>query len=82
MTSFNVSQPPEERRSNPEVPHVGRGKVLVFLQEKMANGPTTGNTIKTFELNFDVFGVDRSDCEDKLNKLMEKIREWSTGNDS
>lgn len=77
---MNISPKPQERKTDETVPHVGYGKMLVFLQDKLPNGTTSGNTAKTFEMNFTISGLDRKDCENKINKLKEQIHKWSLEN--
>jgi hypothetical protein len=47
----------------------------------LPNGTTSGNTAKTFEINFTISGLDRKDCESKINKLRENINKWSKENE-
>ncbi len=78
---MDISPKPQERKTDETVPHVGYGKVLIFLQDKLPNGTTSGNTAKTFEINFTISGLDRKDCESKINKLRENINKWSRENE-
>lgn len=75
---MEISPKPKERQTDESVPHVGYGKVLVFLQDKLPNGTTSGNTVKTYEMNFVINGLDKKDCENKINELKTKISKWSS----
>jgi len=74
-TVVSISPVPQYVKSDPLCPHVGYGKLIFFIQEKMPNGFSSGSTAKTMQVDLSICGEDKESCIRKISEFMQEAKQ-------